>query len=84
MTYETVDAEQIGSRLRELRARSKESAREVAQAINTSESAILMYEAGNRIPRDEIKIRIAEHYCVPVESIFFPKKNTTCVEAGVS
>ena len=74
MTYEPMDAVRIGNMLKGLRARSKETANEVAKAIDTSVSAILMYEAGKRIPRDEIKIRIAEHYCVPVETIFFPKE----------
>ena len=74
MTYETFDAVKIGNTLKDLRKRSKETAEAVARAIDISQSALGMYENGKRIPRDEIKIRIAEHYCVPVESIFFPKQ----------
>ena len=74
MVYAQMDALKIGQTLRELRERSKESVAEVAKAIRATDSAVRMYEGGKRIPRDEIKLRIAEHYCIPVESIFFPKE----------
>ena len=85
MAYEDVNAIQIGKALRELREGRNETIEEVSAAVNTSSSAIAMYETGKRIPRDEIKIRIAEHYAVPVESIFFPEKqHETCesIEEG--
>lgn len=44
---------------------------EVAKAIGISSSALSMYENGERIPRDEIKIRLAEYYDSSVEEIFF-------------
>lgn len=74
MPYENMNAIQIGRIMKELREGKKETIEEVSNAVKTSSSAIAMYETGKRIPRDEIKIRIAEHYGVPVESIFFPKK----------
>lgn len=74
MSYEDMNAIQIGKMMRGLREERNETIEEVSEAVNTSISAIAMYETGKRIPRDEIKIRIAEHYGVPVESIFFPKK----------
>ena len=72
MSYEQIDGTQIGSKLRRLRMESGKSAEEVAKSLGVSTSAVGMYENGYRIPRDEIKIRIAEFYRVPVESIFFP------------
>ena len=79
MPYEDVNAIQIGKKLKELREGRNETIEEVSKAVNTSSSAIAMYETGKRIPRDEIKIRIADHYSVPVESIFFQKKqHETC------
>ena len=79
MSYEDMNAIQIGKTLRGLREGRQETIEEVSEAVNTSSSAIAMYETGKRIPRDEIKIRIAEHYAVPVESIFFQKKqHETC------
>lgn len=74
MVYEGMDPVQIGKKLRSLREEKNETAGDLSSAINVSESAIFMYEAGKRIPRDEIKIRIAEHFAMPVESIFFPNK----------
>ena len=59
----------IGKRLVTLRGnRSQE---EVAKKLGISISALSMYEQGNRIPRDEIKIKIAEFYGLSVQEIFF-------------
>lgn len=44
---------------------------EVANDIGISLSALVMYETGNRIPRDEIKVRLAKYYGQTVEAIFF-------------
>jgi len=74
MVYEGLDPVQIGKKLRSLREEKKETAEQLSDAISVSESAVFMYEAGKRIPRDEVKIRIAEHFAVSVESIFFPNK----------
>ena len=74
MVYEGMDAARIGERIRALREEKHETAEQLATSLNISTSAIAMYENGNRIPRDEIKIRIAEHFAVTVESIFFPNK----------
>lgn len=73
MNYQEMDPVQIGIRVRKMREEKSETIEALANAVNTSTSAIAMYESGKRIPRDEIKIRIAEHFSVPVESIFFPK-----------
>lgn len=73
--YEGMDPVQIGKTLKGLREQKGESAEELSKALNISASAVAMYETGKRIPRDEIKIRIAEHFVVPVESIFFPNKS---------
>ena len=64
-----MDAGKIGKRLVSLRgARRRE---EVAKAVGVSFSALCMYETGRRVARDEVKLRLADYYGVPVESIFF-------------
>ena len=74
-----MDAVRIGNTIKALREKKGETAEMLSGALNISNSAIAMYETGKRIPRDEIKIRIAEHFAVPVESIFFPnKQHETC------
>lgn len=82
MGYEELDATQIGNRIKNLREGKDETMLDLSKAIGTSESAIGMYESGQRVPRDEIKIRIAEHFSVPVESIFFPRRQHETCEVG--
>ena len=61
----------VGQKIAELRINRQESREDAAKALNISASALAMYEQGNRIPRDNIKIRIADHYGVTVGDIFF-------------
>jgi len=68
-----MNKEIIGEKLLELRGnRSRE---EVANAVSVSVSALQMYENGQRIPRDDIKIRLAEYYKTTVQEIFFNQKH---------
>lgn len=60
-----------GKKLIELREHKKESQNQAANALKISVSAIGMYEREERVPRDEIKIRLSEHYGVPVGDIFY-------------
>ena len=46
----------------------------VARECNITVSALSNYENGIRIPRDEVKLRIADFYQKSVESIFFTSK----------
>ena len=64
-----MNSDVIAQRLVELRGtKSRES---VAKAVGVSVSAISMYENGERIPRDDVKIRFAEYYQKSVQEIFF-------------
>ena len=64
-----MDAKNIGKRLVELRGKRTQG--EVAKACNIGLSALSMYERGERIPRDEIKIKLANYYNVTVETLFY-------------
>lgn len=68
----------IGQRLIELRGERKRE--EVANAIGVSKSAIAMYEAGERVPRDPLKLKIANYYNKTVEEIFFCQISTQYVK----
>ena len=59
----------IGLRLKVLRGRR--SQKEVADAIGVTTMAISLYEAGERMPRDEIKVKLANYYKKSVTSIFY-------------
>lgn len=65
----TLDNIKIARRLVELRG--NKSREDVAHSVNISCSALSMYEQGNRIPRDEIKVRLANYYGTTVQDIFF-------------
>lgn len=54
-----------------IKARGEKTREEVAKAVGVSVSAIAMYETGARIPRDEVKIRLADYYNTTVQKLFF-------------
>ena len=60
---------EIGKKLVELRG--DKSREQVAVDLGISYSALVSYEMGVRIPRDEVKIRIASYYNTPIEDMFF-------------
>lgn len=64
-----IDSKVIGERLRELRGSRSRS--EIAKEANISVSALAMYEIGERIPRDEVKVALARIYNQTVESLFY-------------
>ena len=67
-----MDAKAIGDRLVVLRGNKTQEA--VAIDLGISKSAIAMYEKGERVPRDNIKLKIARYYNLSVQSIFFVDK----------
>lgn len=74
MQYDNV---RMGQILRKLRG--KRSVQIVADAVGISPSAVRMYEAGERIPRDTVKLALAEYYQTSVASIFFSDEYTNRV-----
>lgn len=64
-----MDKKKIGKKLTLLRGQRTQ--KEVAQAIKVRQSTYSMYENGERIPRDEVKKRIAGYYKCSVQSIFY-------------
>lgn len=64
-----MNAEKIAQKLVELRG--NKTIKEVADANGISVSALSMYEAAKRVPRDEIKVRLANYYGVDVATLFF-------------
>lgn len=64
-----MDKPKIAERLRELRG--DKSQREVAEAVGTTAMAISLYESGERVPKDEIKIRLARYYKTTVDALFY-------------
>ena len=67
-----LDPKAIGAYLKKLRGAKTQA--EVARAIGVTTMAISQYENGDRIPRDEIKIKLAKYYDRTVEQLFYDKK----------
>lgn len=61
-----------GEKIRSLRG--KKSKRKVAEELGISFSSYVKYERNERIPRDDIKIKIAEYFRTSVQDIFFAQR----------
>lgn len=59
----------IGDRL--IAARGQRRREVVAAAVGISASAISMYENNDRVPRDEIKVKLANYFGMSVQELFF-------------
>ena len=73
MTQYTFGAESFPQKLRKLRGRKSVST--IAKEVGISDSAWSMYDQGQRIPRDEIKVRLCNFFGVSPVTLFFPKDN---------
>lgn len=61
----------IGSKIRTLREKLNISRDKFCETVGISQSALSMYETGQRVPRDEIKLKIARCLETSIESLFF-------------
>lgn len=61
----------IGDTLKELRQAKGKTIAEVADAVGITPSALGNYESNIRVPRDSIKIKLADYYKKPIGKIFF-------------
>lgn len=52
-------------------ARGDMSCKDAANKLGISLSALSMYESGKRVPRDELKVRMAKLYNTTVGRLFF-------------
>lgn len=59
----------IGETLRSLRGKRSQS--DMAAELGITKSSWAMYEKNERIPRDEVKILIANYFNKSVQEIFF-------------
>ena len=66
-----MDEMKMAANIRTLRRGRKETQAEAAFAIGITPASWAMYETGERIPRDDVKFKIANHFDTTVGSIFF-------------
>lgn len=74
-----MNAHEIGKRL--IKLRGSRTQLEISRKVGMSVSAIGMYERGERIPRDEVKVKLARLYNSTVDEIFYAENDTDSVES---
>lgn len=63
-----------GERLKKLRLNAGLKIEAVAAGCDISASALALYESGERNPRDDVKINLANFFKTNVQDIFYPQK----------
>lgn len=66
-----MNRESMARNLVSLRKKKGETQEVVASNLNISSSSLAQYETGQKVPRDDVKIRIASYYETTVQDIFF-------------
>ena len=64
----------VGKILRNLRGNRTQD--EIASDLGITKSSWAMYERDERIPRDEVKVKISNYFGMTVQEIFFPNQST--------
>lgn len=64
-----IQKETTGMMLRKLRGDNTQE--EIAAALGITKSSWAMYERDERVPRDEVKVRISNFFGVSVQELFF-------------
>lgn len=54
--------------------RGKRSQAEVAKNVGIATSTLAMYEAEQRVPRDPVKIKLADYFNTTVQEIFYDEE----------
>jgi len=66
-----INAKAIGLKIKNLRESNNLTQEEFCKKVDITQSALSNYENGLRIPRDEVKLRIARCFDTSIEAIFY-------------
>lgn len=66
-----INAKTIGLKIKNLRESHNLTQEEFCKKVDITQSALSNYENGLRIPRDEVKLRIARCFDTSIEAIFY-------------
>ena len=61
----------VAERIKEARLERGLTQVQLAEIVGVSDASIQMYEIGQRIPRDSVKVKLAEVLGKPVQDLFF-------------
>lgn len=71
-----MNSKEIGRRLKELRG--DRTIKEVSDATGINPSTLGMYEIGERVPRDNNKITLANYFGITVQELFYAQGIADC------
>lgn len=57
----------LGNNIRKLREKNNLSQKELAKILNIANSTLSQYESGDRVPSDDIKIKMADYFNVSLD-----------------
>lgn len=60
----------LGQRIKALREERGLTQKDLAKTLNIANTTLSQYESGQRIPSDEVKIKIAEYFRVTLDYLF--------------
>lgn len=66
-----LDSKKISEKLGNLRLKKNVSQSQVAESLGITKAAVSQYESGQRIPSDEVKIKLSNYYGVSVQDLFY-------------
>lgn len=69
----------IGNRLKTLRGDKR--LEEIAYKVGCSVSSVVLYESGKRIPKDDVKIKLANLYGLTVQELFFSEQKEKDIQS---
>lgn len=69
-----VDYDKTARLLKALRVSAGETVYDLAKILGVSHASVVSYEQGTRRPRDEVKVKYAEHYNKTIEFLFYGGK----------
>lgn len=67
----TISSTFIGKRIKELRKNNNDTIKDLSKILNVSEATVYSWEAGQRIPRLELLVKICNKYHVSLDSFVF-------------
>lgn len=66
-----LDSKKISEKLGNLRLKKNVTQSQVAESLGITKAAVSQYESGQRIPSDEVKIKLSNYYGVSVQDLFY-------------
>ena len=70
----------LGQRIKQLRQEHDITQKELADFLGVTPKAVSFYELGQRMPSNEMILKLAQKFCVSTDYLLGNKENITAVE----